>query len=821
MEVVDPFGDRLTFAQLVRQAAGHDPYPYQQRLADQGLPELLKAPTGAGKTLAATLPWLYRRRFHPDAAIRATTPHWLVLVLPMRVLVEQTLGEMRGWLDRLDLSEAVGLNVLMGGEPVDSTWRLDPGRDAIFVGTLDMVLSRALNRGYGESRWAWPINFGLLNNGCHYVFDEVQLMGPALPTSRQLQAIRQRLGTALACSSTWMSATVDPRQLFTVDRPEVTTTVALDESDRRGPLARRLDATKTVHRLDVDHRRYARDLATELVRRHRAGTRTLAICNTVDRATELHAALASSAAADTVLVHSRFRPADRAERVGAALGAVDSAGPGTIVVSTQVLEAGVDISSTTLFTEAALWPSIVQRAGRCNRGGREPEAVLLWCDPPKALPYDGDALARSAEALSTMEGAAVTPVTLGAVDVAVAEPVHAVLRRRDLVELFDTTPDLSGNDVDVARFIRQNDDLDASVAWQDLPDDGPEATAPLPGRDERCPVPVAALREAVEGRDAWRYDHIEEAWVRCRRNDVRPGLVILLRGRQGGYDPRLGWTPTLKTPVEPVVPSSPPSPLTEADTATSADPLTFAPRRWMGLRQHLSEAEHEVRLLSTDLAPTGLAAEHLEAAAVAARLHDIGKAHEAFQDMLRQSAGDSASELANASACGPPWAKSSRRVTARNRRPHFRHELASALSLLGEGSEALEGVSEPDLVVYLVAAHHGRVRLGVRSLPDERSPPDDPDRGVVLGIWDHDVLPKVDVPGGTVPASTLDLSLLAMGNDDRGRASWSRRMLTLRDRPDLGPFRLGFLEALVRMGDWRASAAADTDTDTDTEGALR
>lgn len=496
-----------TFADLVRRATGHDPYPYQQRVADRGLPELLRVPTGAGKTLAATLPWLYRRRLHPDPTVHRSTPHWLVLVLPMRVLVEQTVAEVGRWLSRLDLSESVGLHLLMGGEPIDSRWRLEPAGDAVFVGTLDMVASRALNRGYGESRWAWPIDFGLFNNGCHYVFDEVQLMGPALPTSRQLEGLRHRIGTAATCSSTWMSATVQENQLLTVDRPDVATTVELGEADRHGPLALRLDAAKTVHRLEVDQRHYARSLAAELARRHRPGTRTIAVCNTVDRATELHAALARTGA-EAVLLHSRFRPPDRAQRVAAALAEVDPEGPGRIVVSTQVLEAGVDISSTTLFTEAAPWPSIVPRAGRCNRDGRAAEAALLWCEPPKAPPYDADALATTAEALTGMEGTDVTPNTLGAADVPIAEPVHPVLRHRDLIELFDTTPDLSGNDVDVARFIREGDDLDAAVAWQELPHEAPAATAPLPARAERCPVPVSSLRQALKGRDAWRFDHI-------------------------------------------------------------------------------------------------------------------------------------------------------------------------------------------------------------------------------------------------------------------------------------------------------------------------
>ncbi len=110
----------------------------------------------------------------------------------------------------------------MGGrERRDDPWRLHPESDAIVLGTVDMLLSRALNRGYAASRFSWPIDFGLFNNGVAWVLDEVQLLGPALPTTRQLQAFRQRLGTALPTSSTWMSATVDPAAMATVDNPEL------------------------------------------------------------------------------------------------------------------------------------------------------------------------------------------------------------------------------------------------------------------------------------------------------------------------------------------------------------------------------------------------------------------------------------------------------------------------------------------------------------------------------------------------------------------------------------------------------------------------
>lgn len=789
-----------SFEEFARQAAGIEAYAYQRRIAAEGLPELLRVPTGAGKTLAATLPW-----FHPDPDIRRSTPRWLVFVLPMRVLVEQTAEVIGGWLGAAGLANEIGLHVVMGGEGrIEGAWRRSPERDAIFVGTLDMLLSRALNRGYGESRFAWPIDFGLFNNGCLWVFDEVQLMGPALPSSRQLEGLREQIGTAMPCSSMWMSATIEERWLSTIDRPEVSTVVELGEEDRTGSLRRRLEAAKRVERLDVDPKRYTGSLAEQLADRHRAGTLTVAVCNTVERAREMAIALKRMGGTEVVLLHSRFRPPDRAEQVRAALARVAESGRGRIIVSTQVIEAGVDISAATLFTESAPWPSIVQRAGRCNRDGEAPEALLLWALAPKAEPYADEDVRASAGALEDLEGAEVTPPGLGQRSVAARETIHPVLRRRDLVGLFDTTPDLSGNDLDVGRFIREGDDLDVQVAWRALPPSGPADDDRPPTRDERCPVPVGAVRQVLkEGRAAWRFDHLGSRWVRCRAADVRPGHVLLLRSADGGYTPHTGWDPTSAAGVEPVA-APEQSPLAESSEAVGDDPVSYI-GAWVRLRDHLEEVEAAVRELSATLEPRGLSAAHLEAAALAGRLHDVGKAHDVFQDTLLRSADEQERERR---AGDGPWAKSGGPMR-RHRRPHFRHELASALALLGEGGQALDDVAEPDLVVYLVAAHHGRVRVGIRSLPGDTGGGECADGMVALGICHGEKLPAVDVPGIVLPPATMDLSLMQLGEGPEGQVSWLRRALELRDRPDLGCFRLAFLEALVRLADWRASAGQE------------
>lgn len=776
---------------------GHAPYDYQRRVALEGLPALLRVPTGSGKTQAAVLAWLYRRRFHPDTSVRSATPRRLVMVLPMRVLVEQAYDVTRGWLANLGLTDAVGVYLLRGGDgKVDGSWREQCDQDAVIIGTLDMVLSRALHRGYAMSRNSYTIDFGLLNNDVQYVVDEVQLFGPALATTRQLDGLRQALGTAAPCRTMWMSATVDEAALATVDNPEIGSEVMLSEVDRTGALRQRLDARRTVRQLRApdDAKDYLLAVAEHLLARHQPGTLALAVLNTVATARAVADLLYSRTDVPVTLLHSRFRPPERRDRLSEAL-ASEGGTAGRIVVTTQVLEAGVDISSAVLLTEAATWPSIVQRAGRCNRDGMVRGAEMWWTQPRAAAPYAEADVAATREALLGLEGQTATAAELAALPVAVEPVTHPVLRRRDLLELFDTTPDLSGNDIDISRYLRDADDLDVQLAWRSLPLSGPAPDTTAPVAEELCPAPLREVRDLIrDGRAAWYFDPRTRSWQTCSVNDVRPGAILLLRAGDGGYRDLTGWDPKVRDPVAPVAVHQEPDDLTQPAQAYADEPGTARPKAWVTLRQHLADVEAEARRLLDLVAPETLTGSVTEAVAVAGRLHDLGKAHHVWQEALLRQAPEAERPQR---AAGGPWAKSDTDGRLVYERPGFRHELASAL-LIEQGG-LLDAMEERDLVRYLVAAHHGQVRLAARPRPEEPE-------GQVLGVKDGETLPQVEYPGGRLPATTLRLAGLRLGDED-GVASYTDRALRLRDRKDLGPFRLGYLETLLRLADWRASAS--------------
>lgn len=806
----------LGFTAYFRLATGGaTPYPYQRRLAEGAtLPAVLDIPTGLGKTLAVVLAWHWRRH---QPATRATTPRRLVFCLPMRVLVKQTAQAIETAMVRLAAEghPRATVQTLMGGQ-IDSDWQEHPEADTILIGTQDQLLSRALNRGYAMSRHAWPIHFAWLNNDCLWVVDETQLMGPGLETSAQLAGLRQKLTTYGPAGTVWMSATLDKGALQTFDHRPVGEPFALDAVDLASEqVQKRVTASKAltscpVALSKVEAKGYAQALARFIRETHRPGTLTLVVLNRVARAQAVFEALRAQKLPDTQLglVHSRMRPHDRAAQEAVLLASDGD----RIVIATQAVEAGVDVSAETLVTELAPWASLVQRFGRCNRYGEQPTARAFWIDvePDKdlCLPYIPDELAAGRERLSALTDAG--PNSLKAIVPPASEVTPHGFRRRDLLDLFDTTSDLLGADLDVSRYIRESDDVDVQVFWRELGSDGPPVDLPGPQRDELVAVSVAAMRKLVDapGTRAWWWSDDDGAWLRQPDGrSLRPGQALLLDRAGGGYDDQLGWTGKA-TDLPSLVPLT--SPLRPMEGLAGDRDAARGTRSWVSLAAHTDDVVAQVEALR-DAVATDLPALPWEVLGRAARRHDWGKAHDAFQSMLGPPAD-----------LGPPgalWAKSAgaggRRTYVDKQghaRPGFRHELASGLAYLaccGDEPDA-------DLVAYLIVAHHGKVRVNLRATPGETEAmaalgPDAPPR-FARGVWEGDELPAADLGGG-VQTTALTLSLDAL---EMGTGSWLGRVLRVRDgeagpvagaSAALGPFRLAYLEALFRVADWRGSAA--------------
>lgn len=803
------------FEEYFEEATGFIAYPYQRRLAEgKDLPSLVHVPTGVGKTEASILAWLWRRHHHEDNNVRKKTPRRLIYCLPMRVLVEQTKRRAEIILKNLGLHEEVGLYILMGGED-KTNWTAHPEAEAILIGTQDMLLSRAMNRGYGASRFRWPVEFGLLNNDCLWVFDEVQLMDAGLATSAQLAAFRGHLGIYGHCLTVWMSATLDPLWLRTVDFSPQSHPFRLGSDDNAyEDLSRRLSARKILSRggIDVGEGReevYSSRVAEDILDRHVPASLTLAIVNTVKRAQLVYDALRRGCKAlkdnapDLRLIHSRFRPKERERWVSFLGREAKLPESGRIIVSTQVVEAGVDISARTLIAELAPWPSLVQRFGRCNRFGEHATASVIWYEvgERKSAPYLQADLVISRERLKELESKCISPSVLDEFPMGLPYEPKLTLRKRDLVDLFDTTPDLMGNDIDVSRFIRDVEDLDVLVFWRDL--SGRPPGDDLSGRAERqelCPVPsgevrafINELRSRRSSNRAWIWDELDGRWRELLPREVQPGQRILLDAVTGGYSRKTGWDPKSKKMVTPV------GPLSEGQKdATGFDPLTRQ-NYWQILESHLERTEDKTRELLEAFESLDMPHEVVQAVVLAARLHDVGKAHPVFQHTVLTRLSEEERRRRSSAV----WAKSGDPFP-HHKRPYFRHELAGSLAVLKQ-PDVLNDLPADlhDLVVFLIAAHHGKVRLSIRSVPGEHDPGDG--RRYARGVWDGDILPAMKLASLHLRETTLDLSPMELGLDPLGNPSWTERMLALRDSPDLGPFRLAFLEALSRVADWSAS----------------
>lgn len=852
---------------------------------------LIRIPTGLGKTEGVLAAWSYHRLRRKDA----NWPCRLIWCLPMRVLVEQTAQVAVQLAEKIPENTRPTIHILMGGVDCDK-WFLEPERPSILIGTQDMLLSRALNRGYASARARWPIEFGLLNQDALWIMDEVQLMDVGLATSAQLQAFRDYdcKKHLRPCYTWWMSATLQPDWLRSVDtadhnRTWVQSPCEIPAEQRTGGLWDIPKQATTVTIPPSDHDGFATRILDEHSKLSGGefGKITLVVCNTVDRACCTYDALQAAGRTDGLeLVHSRFRPAEREEwRERFLSRSACSPGVDRIIVATQVVEAGVDISCGCLVTELAPWPSLVQRFGRCARYGASGSVLVVdrGRDEKQAAPYQPKELESAWETIQQLHDVGIK--TLEAYEGSLGEearrrlypyaPAHLLLRK-EFDELFDTTPDLTGADLDISRFIRSGDERDLQVFWLEVEPDKkgePKKSPPndyKPHRRELCAIPFLKARDWLCGEEtktnkkpklrgsmrAWVWDWLDGEWIEATRASLLPGRVVCVAADTGGYRTDRGFDAESNASVPPVVEPKVPQATQAHNEANDQQDAEIPGKTWKTIACHTKEVAEHARAIAREL---DLPANLQDLLELAALWHDWGKSHPAFQGAIRGENRPDRNDLAK----GPE--KAWRRPPAMYRymdnsetRPAFRHELASALglfalldiyapkhdALLGPWVDVLAKMKQPlpereppplapplierllkcqaeefDLVAYLVASHHGKVRVGLHAGPKDQEYRDCDGRGLpIRGIREGDRLPSVElVPGEPpIPEVTLTLSPAAVGLSCRTGISWRERCIGLTERH--GPAALAFLEAILRAADVRASRLTTNDPALPAEG---
>jgi len=354
-------------------------YKFQEQVRDEFLKQqniILQAPTGAGKTRASMLPALIG--FEGD---KAEHPQQLIYGVPMRVLANSFVDEFAETArTKSKWRQNNWKPTIQTGEKPDDN--LFEGR--MVFATVDQMLASFLNIPYGIPKRLDNINAGAFI-GSYLIFDEVHLY----PSKQMFLTVLAMLKMLEGITRfTLMSATLTPDLIHAI--ADLLNAKPIYEQSNT-PLAE--GKFRDIGHLQNQSRTwYAREgelTATVIEQAMQEGDHILCICNTVDRAQDLYRQLkiAAPANTDVVLLHSRFYQADRKTHEDTALSYLckrDSEkyindDRKKVVIATQVVEVGLDISADILLTECAPATSLIQRAGRCARWGG---AGQVWVYQP-------------------------------------------------------------------------------------------------------------------------------------------------------------------------------------------------------------------------------------------------------------------------------------------------------------------------------------------------------------------------------------------------------------------------------------------------------
>ena len=590
------------FRPFFQDVHGHEPFPWQQRLADRvladGWPTVIDLPTGTGKTAVLDIA-VFALATQPEAA-----PRRIVFVIDRRIVVDQVcvratrirdriisgstdvLRRVRGRLGELTGGEPLGVMALRGGIPISREWAQRPDQPWVLVSTVDQFGSRLLFRGYGVNRRMLPIHAGLAGNDCLVILDEVHLSIPFAETLDRVSRLSfgplPRRFQVVRMSATPDEPGSDPFRLDSVDEG--------CQEIRRRVRARKRAELKAVGKRDAVPAAVVRLVQSIDTSSVDPCTDTVGVVvNRVGTARSTYDALVE-AGFSTHLLTGRMRPLDRAEvvrNIGPAVdpGRSESDGEFTVVVATQAIEVGADFSFDALITECAPVDCLRQRFGRLDRRGtlfesrEEPSQAWILgikqeLSGKRTDPIYGDAIKQTWVELQQRSENGLVDVGVHSLadfpSAALAPHLTAPLLLRTHMDAWAQTNPQPIIQPPIDWFLHGIDDRrqvpDVLIVWRH--DRAPDALRLVPPRQaESLPVPIHAARSWLGGRASVDFedvatvadvdpghDHAVPDCVRWRgvgegpepvksARDIRPGDTLVVDPSRGGL--RAGtWDPS-------------------------------------------------------------------------------------------------------------------------------------------------------------------------------------------------------------------------------------------------------------------------------------
>lgn len=319
-------------------------------------PLLLRAPTGSGKTEAVLAPFLMQfveNKFN-------IAPR-MIYVLPMRVLVNSIHKRIEEYAKKV--SPHISVKIQHGDVPNSPFFIGD-----IIVTTLDQFL-------YGFARASKEVGHhidipaGSIVSSI-VIFDETHMYRDEFTFSimRALMEILYKSNIPFVLMTATMPESLE-KSLFENIKLCETQKIFGDP-----PIISNLKITLSEKPLYKDNRV---DIPDEILDKIKI-KKTLIVLNQVKRAQKVYEEIKSRLCLNEnqiVLLHSRFTRMDRENHEKKAISLIPHKEKGRkiipegvgVVISTQVLEAGIDFSAELLLTELAPADSLIQRAGRCAR----------------------------------------------------------------------------------------------------------------------------------------------------------------------------------------------------------------------------------------------------------------------------------------------------------------------------------------------------------------------------------------------------------------------------------------------------------------------